>query len=279
MMGECPVPVSMWSPRFVAREVESCLVSLVWFPPDAVLHPHVHDRPTLAVVLTGGFDLAFTGAAVRRSRLACPAGTILTQPAGEKHTNYIGAGGAYGVVLQPAAGATSLPDGCDVALGRVNHFRDGPIFGAASRVAREIVAPDGLSALAVEGSALEMLAGATQLDRDVGRTRNPPSWLRRTTELVHERFRENLRIEQIAEDVGVHSAHLAVVFRRVHRMPLASYMRHLRVQWAADRLVQTDVPISAIAASAGFADQAHLTRWFRRVIGSTPAAYRNSHRH
>jgi AraC-like DNA-binding protein len=26
----------------------------------------------------------------------------------------------------------------------------------------------------------------------------------------------------------------------------------------------------------GFADQAHLTRWFRRVLGVTPAAYRNS---
>ncbi|MGH7699154.1 MAG: helix-turn-helix domain-containing protein [Gemmatimonadales bacterium] len=41
-------------------------------------------------------------------------------------------------------------------------------------------------------------------------------------------------------------------------------------------MVQTDERISAIAAEAGFADQAHLTRSFKRVTGSTPAAYRRS---
>jgi AraC-like DNA-binding protein len=30
------------------------------------------------------------------------------------------------------------------------------------------------------------------------------------------------------------------------------------------------------AAAVGFADQAHLTRWFKRVTGVTPAAFRNS---
>ncbi len=27
------------------------------------------------------------------------------------------------------------------------------------------------------------------------------------------------------------------------------------------------------AAEAGFADQSHLTRWFRRIVGATPAAF------
>jgi len=30
------------------------------------------------------------------------------------------------------------------------------------------------------------------------------------------------------------------------------------------------------AAEAGFADQAHLTRWFRRYYGVTPGAYRGA---
>jgi AraC family transcriptional regulator len=94
---------------------------------------------------------------------------------------------------------------------------------------------------------------------------------------VHARFREHLRIDEIAHAAGVHPAHLAAVFRRVHRMPLGSYVRRLRVDWAADRLIGTNNPISAIAAEAGFADQAHLTRWFRRVTGVTPAAYRRAH--
>ncbi len=32
----------------------------------------------------------------------------------------------------------------------------------------------------------------------------------------------------------------------------------------------------AVTAAAGFADQAHLTRWFRRCYGITPGAYRTA---
>jgi AraC family transcriptional regulator len=274
-----PVPVSMGSPRFATRDVHGCVVTLVWFPPSAVLEPHVHDRSTLAVILTGGFDLAFSNRSVGRSRLACPPGTILTQPAGEEHTNYIGAAGAHGVVLQPDRAAGTLPRRCLAALERVNHFRDGPIANAARRVAREMAVPDDLTPLALEGLVLEMFAEATRLHEETGLGRKElPRWLRRATELVHERFRESLLIEDVAAEAGVHPAYLAAVFRRAHRMPLGDYMRRLRVDWAADQLVGTDLPISMIAAEAGFADQAHLTRWFRRVMGATPGAYRRARR-
>jgi AraC-like DNA-binding protein len=103
-----------------------------------------------------------------------------------------------------------------------------------------------------------------------------PRWLTRATDLVHARFRDNLRIDDIAAEAGVHAAHLAVVFRRVHRQPLGSYMRRLRVGWAADRLLDTDATVAAIACEAGFADQAHLTRCFRQMLGTTPAAYRRA---
>jgi AraC-like DNA-binding protein len=43
-------------------------------------------------------------------------------------------------------------------------------------------------------------------------------------------------------------------------------------RWSAAR----DVPPSVAAAEAGFADQAHLTRWFRRYYGVTPGAYRSA---
>jgi len=83
-MPERAVPVHMGSPRFETYDARSSLVTLLWFPPGAVLEPHVHDSPTFAVILSGGFDLAFTNPAIPRQRLSCPRGTILTQPAGER---------------------------------------------------------------------------------------------------------------------------------------------------------------------------------------------------
>jgi AraC family transcriptional regulator len=210
--------------------------------------------------------------------LACPAGTVLTQPAGKRHANHIAPDGARGVVLQFDTADGALPARCLALLDRINHFRDGPIAAAAWSLARELAAPDDVTPLAIEGLVLEILAEAARLDQRIGRPHGKlPTWLIRSTELVHARFREHLRIDEIAHAAGVHPAHLAAVFRRVHRMPLGSYVRRLRVDWAADRLIGTNNPISAIAAEAGFADQAHLTRLFRRVTGVTPAAYRRAH--
>jgi AraC-like DNA-binding protein len=42
----------------------------------------------------------------------------------------------------------------------------------------------------------------------------------------------------------------------------------------ARRLLARDIAPAVAAAEAGFADQAHLTRWFRRYYGVTPGAYR-----
>lgn len=276
-MPEQPVPVTMGSPRFETRDVRNCLVTLAWFPPGAVLEPHVHDRPTLATMLTGGFDLEFTSPAIRRARFSCAPGTIFTEPAGEKHANRVAPSGARLVVLQPDLSADALPRRCVNMLDRINHFRDGPLVAIARHVAREILSPDDVTPVAIEGLVLEMLAEAARLEGDQHlRRRAIPSWLGCATDFLHAHFREPVRIGDMACAAGVHPAHLAAVFRRVHRVPLGTYLRRLRLDWAAEQLLGTSVPISVIAVQAGYADQAHLTRSFKREIGVTPGSYRRA---
>lgn len=274
-----PVPVTMGSPRFQTQDVSSCVVNLVWFPASTVLEPHFHDRPTFAVILEGGFELRLPNPAIRRSTLRCLPGTVLSQPAGERHANHIAARGARGVVIQPDLGRGDLPRRCARMLDRINHFRDGPIVTQARRLAREMIAPDELSPLALEGLALEMLAEAARLD--AGRDLRPgetTAWLSVAVDFVHAHFRENLRIADIAEAADVEPVRLTAHFRNLHRVPLGAYVRRLRLEWATDRLVTTALPIARIAIEAGYADQAHLTRAFKRATGTTPAAYRRTRR-
>jgi len=273
------VPVSMGSPRFGTWDAGSALVTLLSFPGRAVLAPHTHERATLAVILAGGFELVLTRRAGSGLPLACPAGTILTQPAGERHVNRFGAEGARGVVLQPNLDAAALPGDCLRFLETVNHFRDGSIAAAARRLEGEVVSPDGVTPLVVESLVLEMLATASRRrlssPLDPGRA---PRWLATATDYVHDRFRETVRIGEVAAVAGVHPAHLAAVFRRFHRLSVGAYVRRLRVDWAAERLSNTGIPIAVIAAEAGFADQAHLTRWFVRMTGRSPAEFRCARR-
>jgi len=60
-------------------------------------------------------------------------------------------------------------------------------------------------------------------------------------------------------------------------MAPSDYQRQLRLRMAR-ALIAHGTPISEAAAQAGLADQSHLTRWFARCYGVTPASYRGASR-
>jgi AraC-like DNA-binding protein len=93
-------------------------------------------------------------------------------------------------------------------------------------------------------------------------------------ELIHDRY---AAADLTAEDLGAaagcsrYAAYRA--FTTAYGMAPSDYQRQLRVR-AARRLLGQGVSPARAAAEAGFADQAHLTHWFRRYYGVTPGAYR-----
>ena len=62
-------------------------------------------------------------------------------------------------------------------------------------------------------------------------------------------------------------------FRSRYGLPPSEYQRLLRLR-TARRALADGAALADAAAASGFADQAHLTRWFRRCYGITPGAYR-----
>jgi transcriptional regulator GlxA family with amidase domain len=59
-------------------------------------------------------------------------------------------------------------------------------------------------------------------------------------------------------------------------MTLGSYVRGLRLEWVAARLLGSEESLASIALAAGFADQSHLTRAFKAYSGLTPQIYRRT---
>lgn len=272
------VPITMGSSDARTLDVGSVRATHALFPEGAHLASHTHDRPTFAVMLEGGFDLTFTSPAVRHRQLDCTPGMIFTEPAGESHSNAIFDGGARVLVLQPDLEDDRYDPVRSMLSDRINHFRHGRIALDARRVVREIHRPDGLSVLALEALALEMMVDAARMDPRERSAEAVSPWFRRAEAYVHDNFRQAPRIADVADAAGVHPAHLASVFREAYGVPLGSYLRRLRVEWVADRLAETDEPIATLAFRAGFADQAHMTRAFKRLTGWTPAAYRRARR-
>ncbi len=263
------VPISMGSHQWTTTEVGPFRVTDVWFPPGAELPAHTHDRASMGVTLEGSFDLNFPG-----HLFECAPTTVSTEPIGERHSNRIGNAGAHLLVLQPDPGASELLRPCENLLSRVTHRSHPGVAGDAWRVTQELRASDSAAALSIEGLILQMLAAATRLDESDPLGAGVPKWLERAHELIRARFRERLTMRHIAHEVGVHPVHLGRSFRARYRLPIASYVRRLRLEWASRQLASSADSLARIACGAGFTDQSHFTRLFKTYAGVTPAQYR-----
>ncbi|MBZ3907889.1 helix-turn-helix transcriptional regulator [Streptomyces griseiscabiei] len=96
----------------------------------------------------------------------------------------------------------------------------------------------------------------------------------RLRELLDERVVEGLTLEEAAGAVHAHPAHLVRAFGAAFGIAPHQYLMSRRVERARRLLLEGMRPGEA-AAVAGFYDQAHLTRHFRRWVGVTPGRYRS----
>ena len=98
----------------------------------------------------------------------------------------------------------------------------------------------------------------------------------RIRELIHDAgAAAELTADDLAAAAGCSRYAAYRAFHQAYGLAPSDYQRQLRVR-AARGLLSRGVPPAAAAAEAGFADQAHLTRWFRRYYGVTPGAYRGA---
>lgn len=76
--------------------------------------------------------------------------------------------------------------------------------------------------------------------------------------------------------VGCSPHHLSRVFHQRMGKTLVRHRLELRVHRALEHLQDEEITLAEVAVEAGFADHAHLTRSFRRVLGATPSELRGS---
>ncbi|MER5788016.1 AraC family transcriptional regulator [Streptomyces sp. NPDC001980] len=104
-----------------------------------------------------------------------------------------------------------------------------------------------------------------------------PALARTLRELLDERVADGLALEEAARLLHAHPAHLVRAFSGAYGIAPHQYLMSRRVG-RARRLLLDGVPPGETAAAAGFYDQAHLTRHFKRLVGVTPRRYRDSAR-
>ncbi|MEU0053880.1 AraC family transcriptional regulator [Streptomyces sp. NPDC006309] len=239
-----------------------------------VYAPHAHDEYTIGVCVGGSEVIAYRGGHVRTGP-----GTIIVLEPGEMHTGGPGNptdGYAY---LALYAEPSLLADG---TRGGLPHFRepliDDPTLVRALRTAHTQLSarPDPLETESRLPWLLTALARRHSTARPVpDRVPGADAIARTVRDRLAGELADPPSLALLATDLGLSRYQLLRAFRTTMGIPPYAWLAQHRVA-RARTLLDTGLRPAEVATLVGFADQAHLTRWFRRVLGVTPAVYRNS---
>ena len=220
------------------------------------LPPHAHQQATLNLVLDGQYSETLGAAAAR----AYGPATLIAKPAGSVHSNQVGEMPVECLVIEMPA---------DPSPGLDPVSRSALIARSGGKLRAELARPDDVTPMVVEGLVLELLAELRKSPRPPGSSH---PWLLRARDLLHDEPGPS-SLTDLARKVGLHPIYIARAFRARFGCAVGEYARSLRVE-RARRLLHHDLPLSEVAARAGYSDQSHMTRDFRRAFAESPGAYR-----
>jgi AraC family transcriptional regulator len=116
-----------------------------------------------------------------------------------------------------------------------------------------------------------------ELSRErVRHDRQRPRWLARLCDSLHDELSRTPSLGTLAARAGVTAAGMIKAFRRHEGCTPGTYLRTLRLARARAELGGSGRAVGAIALDAGFYDQSHFTREFRRAMGVAPLNYRRA---
>jgi AraC family transcriptional regulator len=265
-MGASKLPRGRFFGReLVRREVGDLVLVESHHAAGTRLPRHWHEHAYFCLNFGGSYSESYG-----RRRRDCRMGMLVFHPPGECHAeDHHSVVASLNVELSGAwLGRISE---LVAPLDQPAEFGGDDIAAAGLEILRELRRGDRDSALAIEGLTLEILAASARRKRTVDA--RAPRWLRDACDLLNARV-DPVSLRAVAAQAGVHPVHFAATFRRFLGCSVGEYQRGRRFEYARQKLADRGLTLAQVAVDAGFADQSHLTRTFKRFSGMTPSEYR-----
>jgi AraC-like DNA-binding protein len=237
---------------------------------------HVHEGFAIGVIERGAETFFYRGATH-----VAPAGTVVVINPGEVHTGEAidEEGWSYRMLYPEVA---LLRQAASEASGRARGIpffpnpviRDDYLAGLIRNLHFILEKSD--SALERQSHFLETFIQLVLRHADNGPVLSPLAGahpgIDQARAFLEANYTQNVSLEQLSGLAGVSSFHLTRLFREAVGLPPHAYLNQVRI-FHAKKLLTLGQPIAEVAFETGFADQSHLNRHFKRIVGVTPGQY------
>jgi hypothetical protein len=106
-----------------------------------------------------------------------------------------------------------------------------------------------------------------------------PAWAKELKEIIQDQIDTNLTLslKEVSKTLQVHPSYLSREFSKYFDdLSFGDYIRKLRIEKAIQLLNDPKYSLSEIAYLAGFSDQSHFTRIFKKVTGKNPSSFKKN---
>jgi AraC family transcriptional regulator len=102
----------------------------------------------------------------------------------------------------------------------------------------------------------------------------PSRTARTVSTYIEDNLDRPIRVVDLTAIARLSTRHFSLAFTQSFGQPPHAYIVKKRIEQAQKLMLTTDEPLSQIALACGLADQSHLNKWFRRMLGVTPSVWR-----
>jgi AraC family transcriptional regulator len=248
----------------VLAEDSNLSIVLVELERGMTLKWHRHTHAQICLVLRGAYEER-----TKNIRAQLQEGSVFFRSPSELHMNRVSPLGAAVLLLD--FHDSLLKDTGDVDSESV-YFEDGPFIDILAELRRELRTGDSLSQLTMLGLARLVQARIHRLQAG-SVAKRVSAVLNEAMKILESTFQAKTGLSALACRLGRNPATVAKEFRKHLGVTVGEYIRKRRIQYVKEALA-TEKSFAEIAQEAGFYDESHMTRVFRRHEGCSPAAIR-----
>lgn len=241
---------------------------------------HWHEEHTFGVIDRGVEKFEYRGATY-----LAPAGSIVMFNAGETHTGETLDPGGWGFRLfyVPVKTLQQLADESGMLSSGPLYFPH--VLSTDSGMAHQLLSlhralslpTDCKNKLDTESFAIRVFSRLLRLYADTRRASNraeqaTPQCLANARQFLELHFKEEVSLSELAAICGVSRFHFLRQFHQYYGLPPHALQVQLRVLHV-QKLLRSGMPAVRAAQMAGFTDQSHLNRHFKKLVGVTPGQF------